>query len=57
MEREYPLISLSIGVTKPDAMLCKSHHEVAELASDAKTQAKRRTGNALFVDRRRHVCG
>lgn len=55
MAREYPLISLSIGVTEPDLERCNSHHEVAELAADAKIQAKRRIGNALFVDRRRHI--
>ncbi len=55
IEREYPLISLSIGVTEPDLEMCNSHHEVAELATDAKIQAKRKIGNALFIDRRRHV--
>ncbi len=54
-EREYPLISLSVGVTVPDMEKCNSHNEVAELATDAKIQAKRRIGNALFIDRRRHI--
>lgn len=55
IEREHPLISLSIGVTEPDLERCNSHNEVAELATDAKIQAKRRIGNALFIDRRRHI--
>lgn len=54
-KKEYPLISLSIGVTEPDLEKCSSHNEVAELATDAKIQAKRQTGNALFINRRRHI--
>jgi diguanylate cyclase (GGDEF)-like protein len=54
-KKEYPLISLSIGVTEPDLKKCSSHNEVAELATDAKIQAKRQIGNALFINRRRHI--
>jgi diguanylate cyclase (GGDEF)-like protein len=54
-KKEYPLISLSIGVTEPDLEKCSSHNEVAELATDAKIQAKREIGNALFINRRRHI--
>jgi diguanylate cyclase (GGDEF)-like protein len=54
-KRVYPLISLSIGVTVPDVEACHSHNEVCELATDAKIQAKGQTGNALFVNRRRHI--
>ena len=51
----FPLISFSIGVTEPDLEKCSSHNEVAELATDAKIQAKREIGNALFINRRRHI--
>jgi hypothetical protein len=54
-KKEFPLISLSIGVTEPDLEKCSSHNEVAELATDAKIQAKLQTGNALFINRRRHI--
>lgn len=48
----FPLLSLSIGVMQPDAARCRSHHDIAVLATDAKRQAKRLPGNALFIDRR-----
>lgn len=47
------LLSLSVGVVHPDPLVCKSHHVVAALATDAKREAKRRAGSALFVSRRR----
>ena len=50
-----PYLSLSIGVVQPDAARCRSHHEIAVLATDAKRQAKRLPGNALFIDRRQGV--
>ena len=49
----YPLITLSIGLASPDPALCRSHHDVAALASDAKQQAKKTTGSAVFVNKRR----
>jgi diguanylate cyclase (GGDEF)-like protein len=49
----YPLLSLAVGVVSPDPRLCVCHHDVAALASDAKTQAKKPQGNFLFVSRRR----
>lgn len=51
--RFFPLLSLSIGSVQPDPASCKSHHDVATLASAAKHEAKKRPGNVLFVDRRR----
>lgn len=51
--RFFPLLSLSIGSVAPDPRACKSHHDVASLASGAKHQAKKLAGNSLFVDRRR----
>lgn len=49
----FPLLSLSIGVVQPDVRRCRSHHDVAALATEAKHQAKCQPGNSLFVDRRR----
>ncbi len=49
----FPLLSLSIGAVTPDIALCHTHHQVATMASDAKKQAKKIKGNALFHDRRR----
>lgn len=51
--RFFPLLTLSIGSVEPDASACKSHHDVAALASAAKREAKRLQGNSLFVERRR----
>lgn len=48
----FPLLSLAIGVVSPDLLLCHSHHDIAELASDAKKQAKKFTTSAIFVCRR-----
>ena len=47
------LLSLSVGVVCPDPASCRSHHAVAALATDAKREAKRQLGSALFVSRRR----
>ena len=49
----YPLLSLSVGLATPDTRLCSSHHDIAALASDAKQQAKKITGSAVFVNKRR----
>ncbi|WP_333607465.1 GGDEF domain-containing protein [Arsukibacterium sp.] len=49
----YPLISLSIGVVEPDPELCHSQHDVSELASAAKRQAKKTIGPSIFHSRRR----
>ncbi|MEN8168774.1 MAG: GGDEF domain-containing protein [Pseudomonadota bacterium] len=51
--RFFPLLSLSIGSVNPDPTVCKSHHDVAALASDAKQMAKKKAGNSLFIDQRR----
>ncbi|PKM45672.1 MAG: hypothetical protein CVV05_05270 [Gammaproteobacteria bacterium HGW-Gammaproteobacteria-1] len=48
-----PLLSLSIGAVSPDIERCQSHHQVATLATEAKSQAKKLPGNSLFIDRRR----
>ncbi len=49
----YPLLSVAIGVVEPDWKYCKSHHDVATLAADAKHEAKKKGGNTLFLSRRR----
>ncbi|WP_063370482.1 GGDEF domain-containing protein [Sedimenticola thiotaurini] len=51
--RFFPLLTLSIGSVRPDPSACKSHHDVASLASIAKREAKRLPGNSLFLERRR----
>ncbi len=53
-ERQFfKLLSLSCGVAHPDPVYCRSLHEVSALAVDAKTQAKRQGGSAVFISRRR----
>jgi len=52
-ETFYPILSLSIGVVRPDVLVCRSHNEVAAMASEAKRQAKQCAGNCVFYDRRR----
>lgn len=51
--RFYPLLSVAIGIVSPDWRGCQSHHHVAALAMDAKHEAKKKKGNAIFISRRR----
>ncbi len=48
----YPFGSLSIGAIRVEPALFKSHHEVAGAMNGVKKQAKKISGNSLFVDRR-----
>lgn len=48
----FPLTSLSIGAVPVTQGAYRSHHDIAQAAADAKKQAKKMTGNALFVERR-----
>lgn len=48
----YSLLSLAVGVVEPNLTICHSHHDVAELASDAKKQAKQYSHSAIFHCRR-----
>jgi len=48
----YPLPTLSIGASRIEPGIFRSHIEVADAASEATKNAKRRAGNSLFVDRR-----
>jgi len=49
----FDLMSLSVGVVNPDTEHCLSPHDIAQLAADAKKQAKAKPGNQLFISRRR----
>ncbi|EGG98500.1 Signaling protein (EAL2CCBS2CGGDEF domains) [gamma proteobacterium IMCC2047] len=48
----FPLLGLAIGVVSPDVNRCQSHHDVAELASNAKKQAKSANRSHVFLSRR-----
>lgn len=48
----YPFGSISIGAIRVEPALFKSHHEVAGAMNGVKKQAKKITGNSLFIDRR-----
>ncbi|MFU8789440.1 MAG: GGDEF domain-containing protein [Methylobacter sp.] len=49
----FPLISLSVGLVDPVSTgLCRSHVDLADLASEAKKMAKKTTGNSLFINQR-----
>jgi diguanylate cyclase (GGDEF)-like protein len=48
----YGLLGLAIGVVEPDLVLCHSHNDVAELASSAKTEAKKNTHSSIFFCQR-----
>jgi EAL domain-containing protein (putative c-di-GMP-specific phosphodiesterase class I)/GGDEF domain-containing protein len=50
--QHHPLVSLSLGAAQIIASWYESHHEVASIASCAKSMAKREAGNALFIERR-----
>lgn len=45
----HPILSLAIGVVQPDPLTCKNHHQVAELAAQAKKFAKQQGGNHLYL--------
>lgn len=51
----FDLLSLSIGAAYPED--CRSHHCVAARATEAKKQAKRQSGNSLFLERRKYHPG
>lgn len=50
----HPLPALSIGCVIVPPNVFASHHEVSAALSEAKQQAKRIPGSALFVERRQH---
>ncbi|WP_077340219.1 GGDEF domain-containing protein [Pseudocolwellia agarivorans] len=48
----YPLLSLAVGIVEPNLDLCLSHHDIAEMATAAKKQAKQATHSSIFVCQR-----
>jgi diguanylate cyclase (GGDEF)-like protein len=49
----FPMISLSVGLIDPISTgKCHSHVDLADLASQAKKQAKKIEGNSLFINQR-----
>ncbi|CCQ11059.1 diguanylate cyclase/phosphodiesterase (GGDEF & EAL domains) with PAS/PAC sensor(s) [Pseudoalteromonas luteoviolacea B = ATCC 29581] len=48
-----PLLTLSIGLVRPDLEFCSNSHQVAALATDAKKEAKRYRNSYLFMCNRR----
>ncbi|MFC3033533.1 bifunctional diguanylate cyclase/phosphodiesterase [Pseudoalteromonas fenneropenaei] len=48
-----PLLTLSIGLVRPDLEHCQNSHQVAALATDAKKEAKRYRNSYLFICNRR----
>lgn len=52
-ERPFELISISVGIVHPDIKACESYLQVSRLCSDAKKQAKAKTGSSVFISRRR----
>lgn len=49
----FPLLSLSVGlVDAQSTRQCQSHVDIADLASEAKKQAKKLPGNSFFINRR-----
>lgn len=53
-ERFFPIMTLSIGVVTPNTKKFISHHDIANLASQAKHNAKKINGNSLYIDERAH---
>lgn len=51
----HPLVSLAIGVIQPDTACYNSYHQIADLASKAKSEAKKLMGNNLFICRRQRL--
>jgi diguanylate cyclase (GGDEF)-like protein len=51
-KRFHPLISLSIGALVINSNVYNSHHEVSAACVNAKKQAKKISGNSLFIERR-----
>lgn len=49
----HPLPTLSIGCLVVEPAMFPSHHEVSAMVTEAKKQAKKITGSAIFVERRR----
>jgi EAL domain-containing protein (putative c-di-GMP-specific phosphodiesterase class I)/GGDEF domain-containing protein/CBS domain-containing protein len=49
----FPMITLSVGIVDPiSTSSCQSHVDIADLASGAKKQAKKITGNSFYINKR-----
>ena len=55
--QSYPLLSLAIGLVHPDPAACAGHSDVSALAADAKREAKKNGGSALYLSSRRGPAG
>lgn len=51
--QRFGALTLAIGCVSPDAGVCTTHHQVSLMLADAKHNAKKQGGNAIFVSRRR----
>lgn len=49
---QHPLVSISLGAVKIEPSQYSSPHQIASAATKAKKQAKKTTGNSLFIERR-----
>jgi len=49
----HPMVSLSIGAVHAAPGMFESHHQIAAAVAEAKKEAKKITGNSLFVERRK----
>ena len=49
----FSILTLAIGVSHPCPERCRSHHDIAALATASKHQAKLSPGNSVFFSRRR----
>ena len=55
-KRFFPLLSLSVGLVDDQiSSKCHSYVDVADLASEAKKQAKKLGGNSYFINRRQNL--
>jgi diguanylate cyclase (GGDEF)-like protein len=50
----HSLVSLSLGAVRVEAGRFSSHHQIAAAAAEAKKEAKKISGNSLFIERRCH---
>lgn len=53
--RRFGLPTLSLGVVPVDSGSYQSRHQIAQAASEAKSQAKKRPGSTLFIERRNRL--
>ena len=53
--QRFGALTLAIGCVSPDAKTCTTHHQVSLLLADAKYNAKKLGGNAIFESRRRNL--